>query len=259
MQSLALFVMNKVPARIAQGFSGGSSAARVLRPIVNRIVSNEAVQVTVRSGPGAGLLIEIDPSAEKYYWTGTYEAQVQEAIVQLLKPGAVMWDVGAHSGFHTALASRIVGRVGQVVAFEPLLTNLARLRRTIELNGLQNVVVRPLAVSESSGVATFHVAASSSMGSLVALGNSAATFEVGTTTLDSELASLRAPAVVKLDIEGAEMAAFRGASELLSRIRPVLIVEFLTTERLGEAATALPTYQFRALDQRNYIGEPVGE
>ena len=190
---------------------------------------------------------------------GTYEAEVQEALVRLLGPGAVMWDVGAHIGFLTALASRTVGPGGQVAAFEPLPANLSRLRRTIELNALTNVIVRPLAVSAARGVAVFRQAASSSMGSLGESSGTTTTLEVQTTTLDSELGSLRAPTVVKLDIEGAEMAAFRGASELLLRIRPALIVEFLTPDRLHEAAAAIPWYRFRPLDQHNYVGEAIDD
>jgi FkbM family methyltransferase len=251
----AAAMIDRVPSGIARRFKRGSLAATLLRPLINHVVPDHATEVTVLSGCNAGMRLEIYPRSEKYYWIGSYELEVQNALVAILTANKVFWDVGAHCGYHTGLASRLVGAHGQVVAFEPLPANLTRLRRAIAANDLTNVTVRPAAISDRAGAAIFHRAANSSMGSLQSPIASTSTVEVEATTLDLELRSLRPPSVVKLDIEGGEIGAFRGGTELFTRVRPVVIVEFLTSEGVRDAARALPTYRFRALDGRNYIGE----
>src|SRR5205823_5215681 len=133
-----------------------------------RLLPRGPAEVTVRSGPAAGLRLVVRLEDEKYYWTGTYELEVQEAIVRVLEPGGVFWDVGGHAGFFAALAARQVGPTGSVHCFEPLPENRARLERAIELNRLENVAVHPLALSDRDGDALLHENPSSSMWSLVA-------------------------------------------------------------------------------------------
>jgi FkbM family methyltransferase len=254
---VALSLVDRIPARVAAHFATDSAAARLLRPLVNTIVPGQASTVTIRSGHAAGAKIEIEPKIEKYYWTGSYEPAVQDAISRLLSPGGSMWDVGASIGFHTIVASRAVGPDGQVAAFEPLAANLARLRRSIELNAMSNVLVRPVAVSDTCGTAIFFRAPSAAMGSLVAPAASLGEHTVPTTTLDQELKSLREPSLVKIDVEGGELSVLRGATELLSRVRPVLIVELLTADRVVEVRTVVPWYQFQSLDAVNFIGRAI--
>jgi FkbM family methyltransferase len=64
----------------------------------------------------------------------------------------VVYDVGAHAGFFTLLASKLVG-AGRVVAFEPLPPNAARLRVNLAANGRTNVDVMEAAASDARGEA----------------------------------------------------------------------------------------------------------
>ena len=59
---------------------------------------------------------------------GNPRGPVQQALVEIVQPGAVVWDVGAHIGFFTLLLSRLVGSSGVVHAFEPWPANVDRLR-----------------------------------------------------------------------------------------------------------------------------------
>ena len=59
----------------------------------------------------------------------------------LVKPGSVVLECGAHHGAHTILLSKWVGDQGKVIAVEPMPENAAIIRRNIELNGLTNVTV----------------------------------------------------------------------------------------------------------------------
>lgn len=249
-------ISDRVPARIARHFHGQAPLVRLLRSVVNWMMPTGIVDVRVRSGLAEGLLIAIEPRHEKYYWTGLYEPYVQTTMAAVLRRGDVMWDIGAHAGFHTAIASRLVGPDGEVVAFEPFPANLVRLERLVSANRLANVRIRPIAVSGGTGRALFHISPSTSMGSLAPIAATTADIEVATTTLDTELATLRPPALVKIDVEGAEAAVLAGATRLLSEVMPRLIIEFLSPDAISRAREAMPAYEFTRLDASNYLGEP---
>ncbi len=254
-RSLAVAIADALPAGIARRMHSQSPFARLLRPVINGIMPSGTTEVTVRSGLARGLHIWIDPGCEKYYWTGTYEPEVQRTLANLLHPGDVVWDVGTHAGFLTALASRLVGSDGDVVAFEPLPANIDRLERLVRANRLSNVRIRPVALAERAGRARFHVASSTSMGSLAPI-VATADIQVSTSSLDAELETLRRPALVKIDVEGGEAAVLAGATRLLSEVRPRLLIELLSREALDRAAGLLPSYELTPLDSHNYIGRP---
>ncbi len=52
-------------------------------------------------------------------WLGSYEYKMQRLFKNMISQGSVVYDIGAHAGFYTLLASKIVGLRGKVVAFEP--------------------------------------------------------------------------------------------------------------------------------------------
>jgi FkbM family methyltransferase len=86
-------------------------------------------------------------------WAGTYEPGLTSLLTNLIQPGWVVLDVGAHIGWFTVLFSRLVGPKGRVDAFEPDPANFALLQaNTLQL---ANAVVHQLAVWDSSGPQTF--------------------------------------------------------------------------------------------------------
>jgi FkbM family methyltransferase len=147
-------------------------------------------------------------------WLGTYERPVQRLFRDQLKPGAVAFDVGANAGFFTLLASKLTGAGGRVYAFEPLPRNLDYLERHVRLNGAANVTIEPLAIAAASGEAHFRTGVHASMGGLRDDGD----LRVVTASLDDLIASGRVPRpdFIKMDIEGAEGEALRGAAGLLA-------------------------------------------
>ena len=147
-------------------------------------------------------------------WLGTYERHMQRLFREHIRPGATVFDVGANAGFFTLLASKLAGDSGRVYAFEPLPRNLEFLERHIELNELANVHVESLAIAATSGEAHFRIAQHASMGGLSEEGD----LRVVTASLDDLIATGRAtrPDFIKMDIEGAESDALRGAKELLA-------------------------------------------
>jgi Met-10+ like-protein len=154
---------NHLPAAATRALRMTSVGSRLLRPIMNRLLPSAATVVSVRSGAAAGATLLILPREEKYYWTGQYEREVQRATVDLLRPGDQFWDIGAHIGFFTVIASRAVGPAGKVHAFEPYGPSRDRLRSNITLNHLRNVVVHEEALSAASGSSILHANAVSSI------------------------------------------------------------------------------------------------
>ena len=105
------------------------------------------------------------------YWLGSYEQAKSGLFVRGIRPGEVVYDVGANAGYYTLLAASATGREGRVVSFEPLPANLKFLRQHIALNGLKQVEVFEAAVSDHAGETFFEVAASRSMGRISERGN----------------------------------------------------------------------------------------
>ena len=108
---------------------------------------------TIRSGPLQGRRWVVASGSR--FIRGTYEPLQCAAFERLVRPGHVVFDVGAHVGFYTVLSSSLAGPAGRVVAFEPLPANLRYLRRHLALNGCANVTVVPICVGDREGTARF--------------------------------------------------------------------------------------------------------
>ena len=91
-------------------------------------------------GPLRGALW-LPRSATAGSWLGTYERELQEVFTAHVRPGDVVFDVGANVGFYSLLAARLVGPKGRVVAFEPAARNVALLEQHLRLNRVTNVIV----------------------------------------------------------------------------------------------------------------------
>src|SRR5712692_81229 len=85
----------------------------------------------------------------------TYEREQTALFRRAVRPGDVVFDIGAHAGYYTLLASALVGPTGKVFAFEPDTRNYRMLEKQIAINRCSNVVLSSSAVSDSNGVAQF--------------------------------------------------------------------------------------------------------
>jgi FkbM family methyltransferase len=178
---------------------------------------------------------------------GTYDRVQTDLMSAQLRPGMVLFDVGAHAGYFTLLAARRVGASGQVVAFEPEPHNVAMLRANVVLNKLGNVSVEAAAVAGREGTRRFGHGAGSGTGALAEAGE----LEVRAVTLDAYCGRSRlTPDAIKIDVEGGELEVLDGASALLRDARPLV---FLSTH--GEA---LHTECLRRLGALGYTLEPIG-
>ena len=143
-----------------------------------------------------------------------------------VRPGSIAIDVGANLGIHSLVLSRCVGRQGSVLAYEPSGALHDRLLRNIEVNHASNVVVRRIGLWERSGKVGFDPRADDfniGKGKM----SPASRVQVEARTVDEEAENLGTPIdLIKIDVEGAELAVLKGARKTLSRHKPVLILEF---------------------------------
>jgi FkbM family methyltransferase len=256
MRAVAGRLFNALPPGLARHASPHSPAARVLRPVVNKLLGHGELEVTIRSGPAAGLRLAIDPQAEKYYWTGTHEPHVLEAIDPTVEPGDVVWDVGGHIGYFALTAARRVAPAA-VVTFEPQAENRARLARNARLNGMdEQIQISPFAVGAALGRALIHDRGTSTMWSLAGEG---AGVEVEVLTLDAALDRYPVPRLVKIDAEGVELDVLRGGLGLLERWRPHILIEMMqrTQSEVDEARALAPGYEFSHLGANHWLLSPA--
>ena len=234
--------------------------------------------VTIRHGAAAGLRFNAG-GANPGYALGTTEPAVQAALQERLRPGDVLYDIGANVGFFTVLAARLVGPGGRVVAFEPLPENVAALNHNIALNQLDNVTVIDAAVGAATGTAGLVLADEPTWarlsprageagsapparetngragGSGAPAAPSPAAIEVRLVSVDELLAAgaLPPPTLVKIDVEGAELEVVRGMRATLRRHRPVLLCEMHGKNREFAALLRDVAYEAEPLEG----GEPL--
>jgi FkbM family methyltransferase len=186
---------------------------------------------------------------------GSFEEAEVETARACLATRDVAIDVGANVGLIAIPLALAVGPLGRVVAVEPLPENVERLERNIRRNNLDNVTVVAAAAGPDDGELELNVAADPAFASAGAVTKYRAT---GTLTvpcrrLDSLWRELGHPqvALVKIDVEGAELGVLDGAVELLHASRPVVLVE----ADIGEAADAVASH----LESAGYVeATPAG-
>lgn len=191
--------------------------------------------VTMRSGLLAGMRI-VAVAGPKFARDG-YEPALTKAFVENLHEGMVVYDIGAHWGYFSLVASRRVGATGQVIAFEPHPHNVEIIEKNLSMNNIQNVRLLKVAVADKAGTATFDLGADTGLGRLSETGK----YQVQVVQLDAlvERGEILPPHLVKIDIEGAEGAALRGMRNLLEQHRPIVLLETHGDEAVAECKALL--------------------
>jgi FkbM family methyltransferase len=172
------------------------------------------------------------------YYVGEVEHHLIQYLVSQLHPGVVMLDVGAHHGAHTIIAAHEIrkrGWDGVIHSFEPDPRNFELLKHNVMQNNLGDYVrLYNKAVGENSEYQELVIGSDNScnflksvvtedmMQSAVLKDSSLERVEI--IRLD-DLPDLGTVSLIKIDIQGAEAYALRGARELINKHRPVILVE----------------------------------
>lgn len=167
-------------------------------------------------------------SSQNIFWLGSFEYRKQILFSKLIPEGAIVYDIGAHVGFYTLLASVLVGPRGRVFAFEPLPRNINYLKKHLTLNSFDNVTVIEAAVSDKDGYGFLIENIDSGFDRLAKEG----TFKVKTISLDNSILrnEISPPDFIKIDAEGEELQILNGARETLIKYNPAI---FLATHGLA--------------------------
>jgi len=199
--------------------SSGEIFGRLLRAPLKLIPASTPVRIISGELRGRHWIPE---SAIHRCWMGWYERDKQRLVSNEVRRGSTFYDIGANVGFYTLLASALVG-AGRVVAFEPLPRNLKYLRRHVELNKIDNVTVLEAAVSDRNQVLHFHAEETGFMGRL---SDDDSELPVESVSLDALMGDgkIPPPDYIKMDVEGAELLALRGAEQVLRRRYPTIFL-----------------------------------
>jgi FkbM family methyltransferase len=164
---------------------------------------------------------------------GVWERHVERVVERLVRPGQTVADLGANVGYYTLALAAAVGPTGQVDAFEANPAAIRLLRDTLILNGLtERVRLHAAAVMDRPGTVTL-AAAPHHLGSgnvtvgvadQAYLADYSVRTEVPAVTLDSTLARVPELHLLRIDIEGSEPLALRGAAALIERSHSLKIV-----------------------------------
>jgi FkbM family methyltransferase len=183
---------------------------------------------------------------------GHFERSELDIVSRFAAPGMVAIDVGANIGAFTALLARRLGPGGQVHAFEPLERARTRLRTTLQLNGVSNVIVNHEAVADKvghealadygAGFESWSTLAPREIDLPDRLLVASAQTRVGTTTLDdySDERGIERIDILKIDVEGAEHRVLMGAKRLLERgAIDLLLIEVADTTLNAAGSSAI--------------------
>lgn len=185
------------------------------------------------------------------YWLGSFEYEKRAAFEKTITAGSTVFDIGAHVGFYTLLASELVGPKGKVVAFEPVPRNLLYLQEHLRLNQITNVTVIEAAVLDKCGTTFFETGPDSSMGHVATKGQ----LRVQVVSLDELISSgkIPVPDYAKIDVEGAEMQLLLGAKSMLADAHPMIFLATHGNDVHQQCCQFLESigYQLQAIGAKN--------
>jgi len=218
-----------------------ASAAWVDRDLRKEVIGLKSGLVVEKKDPALG--IERLRTPERSFWISASGAAMpgphllayllaeQRQLLrgnrdEYVRRGDIVFDCGAHVGVYTHMALR--QGAAKVIAVEPEPVNLECLRRNFAPEIQEGrVVVIPKGVWDSTGTLEMHEGLENSGTSSLVRDQGGKSFKIEVTTIDSIVRELNLPRVdyIKMDIEGAERNALRGALETLRHWRPRLMMD----------------------------------
>jgi FkbM family methyltransferase len=178
-------------------------------------------------------------------------------VSRSLQRGQVAADIGCHKGAYTYWMRRRVGPTGAVFAFEPQPRQVKYLREAFSAMGYDNVEVVPMAVSDQCRSKPLHVPVGLGKSHMASLEDSgtlremSGAYSVEATTLDAFFSERsQGPNFLKIDVEGHELAVLNGATQVLEKFRPTILIECEARHRPDGDVRPV----FELLDSQGYEG-----
>lgn len=179
------------------------------------------------------------------------------SLCEALPAHAVIWDIGAYSGYYALLAAKH-SQTAHIYAVEPNPSLLPTLKNNISINN-SNINVINCAVTDTSGTVDLNITNDISMpsgSSIVDIGKPIKRKVSIRAITGDELAKQtnEYPDLIKIDVEGAELKVLAGMTELLKLVQPTMLIEILSEDVLAEVLTFLKPYNyaFQRIDENPY-------
>lgn len=205
----------------------------IIKDILKATIYKPGTVATIIQGPLKGYKYKISENSGWSPIYGGWEPVASQVYHQFVKPGYTVYDLGANTGIHSLLFSKLVGKTGKVFAMEPLPENIKEIESIISLNHVENIEIIDKAIAEKSGTLKFKMGNTNKQGSLVGIGcETGDEIEVKVTTLDQLIhTGLPLPDFIKIDIEGAESLAVEGFSQSINQSYPIFAIDLHTPEQ----------------------------
>jgi len=191
-----------------------------------------------------GLIWVLDPSdfpQQNLFWLGESDRWELLHAGRMLRPGSVIFDVGANFGYYALMLAAGLRKECEVHAFEPTESTYQRLTRHIALNEMDCVHAHRVALSDRPGSASMHGRDGNSGAAFLEPGEG----QVQVTTLDEFVArrGIERLDLMKIDVEGLEEKVLRGGERVLRELRPTILFELqpVTLARAGSSVERLAT------------------
>ncbi len=179
---------------------------------------------------GSKLYLPLD---EIQFFTG-YEKEKVKVFKGVVKEKDIVVDLGAHIGFYTILAAKLVGEKGMVYAFEPGGANLALIKKNKEKNKYNNIILEKKAASDKTGKSKLYFWGDSRNQRLYG-GEDIPFTEIECVKLDDYFKNYTGKIdLIKINIAGSEGAAILGMKELLKRYLNIKLIMQYSPDRIKE-------------------------
>jgi len=171
------------------------------------------------------------PSDEIQFLSG-YDPIKKDIFKHTIKKNDVVVDLGAHIGYYTMLAARLVGKNGKVYAFEPYKNNFDLLKKNKETNKYDNIILENKAVIDETKTGEIYTWHESRYHSLYAKKDKFYQ-KIQVVSLDDYFKNYSGKIdVIKINIMGSECLAIKGMIEVLKKNKDVKIFMYFTPGRI---------------------------
>lgn len=221
---------------------------------------------TLTYGLMSGIKIFFDPSGswQKKMVSGIYDTFIFNAIKTKKPSGKVIFDIGAHIGFHSLYFARLIGEDGKVYSFEPNSANFKRAELIFNENDdvKKRITIFNIAVSDKSETVEFNlnndIESGRSSGNFIEKADTfwnkdmyaekgfvkAKTRSIPIDSFKEELGINDSPDFIKIDVEGAEYLVLLGALKTLLAKKPVLFIEIHSMENMFNVVSLLHSLKY---------------
>ena len=163
---------------------------------------------------------------------GRWEPELSHKLAQYIKSGDTFVDIGSNIGYHALFSASLLKNTGKVIAFEPIKSLAHQIEESVEANQFDNVEVYQVGLGDKIENLNLYVRDENMGGSSLSeyenlnIVRASSVQTVNIKTLDTLFPPETRVDVIKIDVEGYEFEALKGAENLLREQKPVIFMEF---------------------------------